>query len=280
MLPYKCDVCDTYFKYKRQCDEHVITCSLADKRLRERRENIDLKDDAIPNPRVMYELLKIALSKCAALEQEVEHLKKTAYKERKRIDVMDYLHNHVQGVGEYNAFMDGLRDIRKEHLDAVFNGNIVDGVIALVQGASGTEHQGASGTEHQGFGKAEHQGFGKAAGGTPFVSFSHKPGQIYTYIEQDDAPPRWAQLVDNGDTVSISKMFDVLANRFINAYTAWSKTVPELNEDTEESQNKKIVLTKKIWAMYLSDDFKYQKFKSWLYNHVKRDAKSIVEYEF
>lgn len=262
MLPYKCDVCDTYFKYKRQCDEHVITCSLADKRLRERRENIDLKDDAIPNPRVMYELLKIALSKCAALEQEVEHLKKTAYKERKRIDVMDYLHNHVKGVREYNAFMDGLRDIRKEHLDAVFNGNIVDGVIALVQGASG----GTESTE--------------GASGTPFVSFSHKPGQIYTYIEQDDAPPRWAQLVDNGDTVSISKMFDVLANRFINAYTAWSKTVPELNEDTEESQNKKIVLTKKIWAMYLSDDFKYQKFKSWLYNHVKRDAKSIVEYEF
>ena len=264
MLSYKCDVCDTHFKYKRQCDEHVITCSLANKRLKERRENIDLTDDAIPNPRLMYELLKIALSKCAKLEQEVEQLKKTAYKERKRIDVIDYLHSHVKGVGEYNTFMDGLRDIRKEHLDAVFNGNIVDGIIALVQGFEKAEHKCADETDS-----------------LPFVSFSHKPGQIYAYVEQEDAPPQWVQFVENSKVdISINKMFDILANRFISAFTAWAKTVPELNEDTEESQNKKIVLTKKVWAMHLSDDFKYQKFKSWLYNHVKRDAKSIVEYEF
>lgn len=252
MLPYKCDECDTYFKYKRQCDEHTITCAIASKRLKERRENIDLKDDAIPNPRLMYELLKIAMSKCTALEQEVEQLKKIAYKERKHIDVMDYLHKYVQHMGEYNTFMNDMRDIQKPHLDAVFNGNIVDGVIALISGSNSI----------------------------PFVSFSHKPGVIYTYIESEDMPPQWIPFVDNNNGISVGKMFDILANRFISAFTTWSKTVPELNEDTEDSRNKKIVLTKKVWAMYLSDDFKHQKFKSWLYNHVKRDAKSIVEYEF
>jgi hypothetical protein len=256
MLPYKCNVCDTYFKYKRQCDEHVITCTLADKRLKERCADIELKDDLIPNPRLMYELLKIALSKCAKLEQEVEHLKKTAYKERRQIDVMDYLHKHVQDVGEYNTFMNQLRNIQQCHLEAVFNGNIVDGVIALVQDY--VECQ-SNDCKH-----------------LPFVSFSHKPGQIYVYKEEEDVAPQWSLFGDK----DMAKTFDILSNRFIGAYSAWVKTVPELNEHTEESQNRKVVMFKKVLGTYLSDDFKYQKFKSWLYNHVKRDAKSIVEYEF
>lgn len=243
-MNYKCDVCDTYFKYKRQCDEHVITCSLADKRSRERRENIDLTDDKIPNPRLMYELLKIALSKCNALEQEVEQLKKAAYKERKKIDVLDYLHSHVIPTTDYSTFMDQLRCIERRHLDAVFSGNIADGVIALLSDCVDL----------------------------PFVSFSHKQG-IYAFVESADEPPKWS-LLEPG------QMFDILANRFIGAYRAWVQTVPELNEDTEEAQNRKIVMFKKVLGTYLSDDFKHQKFKSWLYNHVKRDVKSIVEYEF
>ncbi len=241
---YLCSVCDTHFKYKRQCDEHVITCTLADARCRERRNNIELTDDLIPNPRLMYELLKIALAKCDTLEKEVEELKKTAYKERKKIDIMEYLHGHISVPTEYNTFIDRLRNIQQKHLQAVFNGNIADGVIALLS------------DETQ----------------LPFVSFSHKQG-IYTYIESENEPPKWVLL-------DVGPMFDVLSNRFIGAYRAWSLTVPELNEETEDAQNKKIVMFKKVLGTYLSDDFKYQKLKSWLYNHVKRDVKSIVEYEF
>ena len=63
-MNYKCDVCDTGCKYKRQYDEHVITCTLIDKRARDRRENIDLTDDLIPNTRLMFELMKMAMAKC------------------------------------------------------------------------------------------------------------------------------------------------------------------------------------------------------------------------
>ena len=246
-MNYKCDVCDTWFKYKRQYDEHVITCTLIDKRARDRRENIDLTDDLIPNTRLMYELLKMAMAKCATLEQEVEQLKKTAYKERKKMDVMDYLHSHVNPTGEYTSFMDQMRTIDRRHLDAVFAGNIVDGVIALLADCTAL----------------------------PFISFSHKHG-IYVYIESEDMPPQWTMFADK----DVGQMFEILSNRFIGAYRAWVQTVPELNEDTEEAQTRKVVMFKKVLGTYLSDDYKYQRFKSWLYNHVKRDAKSIVEYEF
>lgn len=245
-MNYKCETCDTWFKHKRQYDEHVVTCTLIDKRARERRENIDLTDDLIPNPRLMYELLKMAMSKCDALEQEVEQLKKTAYKERKKIDIMEYLHSHVSPQGEYTSFMEQMRTIDRRHLDAVFAGNIVDGVIALLTDSTTL----------------------------PFISFLHKQG-IYVYKESEPSA-QWTLFADK----DIGQMFEILSNRFIGAYRAWVQTVPELNEETEEAQTRKVVMFKKVLGTYMSDDYKYQRFKSWLYNHVKRDVKSIVEYEF
>ena len=239
-MKYICKFCDTAFKFKEQHDEHVACCEFMDERKTELKENVELTDDPIPTPRIMYEILKHLMAKNQSLETEVKELRKFVKREKGKINVIDYLNNHHFPTIEYADMMKMLQ-VQPKHLEAVFEGNIVDGVFALFDGLD-----------------------------IPIAAFSHKYA-YYVYKESS-----WHEFPQ----VSVNAMFDILSNRFMKAYRAWEKSKPELCGESEDVQKTKMMLMRKILGTSMSDENKYRKFGTLLFDKLKKNVKSIVEYEF
>jgi hypothetical protein len=131
--------------------------------------------------------------------------------------------------------------VQSKHLEAVFEGSIVDGVFGLFDNLD-----------------------------LPITAFSHK-NSFYVYKEAS-----WHEFPQ----VSMNAMFDILSNRFMKAYRSWEKSRPEFNVETEDVQKQKMILFRKVLGTSMSDDNKYSKFRSLLKTKLEKNMKNIVEYEF
>jgi hypothetical protein len=238
-----CEFCNTDFKYKKQYQEHIVCCEFIHARGKERNANVDLADDQIPSQRMMYELLKNLMLKNQQLEAHIEELKKFVKKEKTKINVIEYLSSHQYPSMDYSEMMK-MMVVQTKHLDAVLSGNIIDGVCSL-------------------FADIEPQYF-------PIAAFSHK-NSFYVYKDT-----MWQEFPGT----SINAMFDILSNRFMKAYQVWEKSRPELAIDTEEVQKQKMIWLRKIIGTSMADEYKYRRFSTWIYEKLKRNIKTIVEYEF
>ena len=248
---YICLSCSTEFKYKRQYNEHNLCCTFMKERVKERNNNLDLVDDRIPSDRMMYELVKNLALKCERLEKEVEDLRIIARKEKKKIDVLEYLKQHQVPKKNYQQWMKEL-EILPKHLELVFDNNIISGVSKLVEDS-------ISDLLHDQL---------------PLAAFSHKPGQIYIYDYKSSGT--WEYM----PVEIINTLFDILSTRFLMSYNRWAADNPELQKDNEETQKLKMQYKRKILGTYMSDEIKYKKFNTHIYDCLKQGIRTITEYEF
>jgi len=199
---YICEFCETEFKYKKQHDEHAICCEFVDRKKDELKINIDLTDESIPSPRIMYELVKHLMVRNQHLEKEVEELRKFVKREKSKINVIDYLNNHHFPIIDYQQMMK-MMVVQSKHLEAVFEGSIVDGVFGLFDNLD-----------------------------LPITAFSHK-NSFYVYKEAS-----WHEFPQ----VSMNAMFDILSNRFMKAYRSWEPTTPSLKYKKNSTQSLRLSL--------------------------------------
>jgi hypothetical protein len=208
---------------------------------------MDFVDDRIPTDRMMYELVKNLAHKCDRLEKEVEDLRRIARKEKKKIDILDYLRQNQVPVKNYQQWMKEI-EVTPKYLEIVFENNIITGVSKLI------EDYISGFTNDQ----------------LPLAAFSHKAGQIYIYKDS------WAL----SQSETINTLFDILSTRFLIAYSQWEAENPDLKRENEETEKLKMQYKRKILGTYISDDTKYKKFSSHVYDCLKQGIRTITEYEF
>lgn len=242
-----CLSCSTEFKYKKQYNEHILCCAFLKERTKERNTNMELVDDRIPSDRMLYELVKNLALKCDRLEKEVEDLRRIARKEKKKIDILDYLRQHQAPAKNYQQWMKEI-EVQPRYLEIVFENNIIMGVTKLI------EDYISGFTNDQ----------------LPLAAFSHKSGQIYIYKEA------WAPI--NPET--LNTLFDILSTRFLIAYTQWEAENPDLKRENEETAKLKMQYKRKILGTYISDDTKYKRFNTHIFDCLKQGICTITEYEF
>jgi hypothetical protein len=242
-----CLSCSTEFKYKKQHSEHILCCAFLKERTKERNTNMELVDDRIPSDRMLYELVKNLALKYDRLEKEVEDLRRIARKEKKKIDILDYLRQHQAPAKKYQQWMKEI-EVQPRYLEIVFENNIIMGVTKLV------EDYISGFTNDQ----------------LPLAAFSHKSGQIYIYKEA------WAPI--NPET--LNTLFDILSTRFLISYTQWEAENPDLKRENEETAKLKMQYKRKILGTYISDDTKYKRFSTHVFDCLKQGIRTITEYEF
>jgi uncharacterized protein YeeX (DUF496 family) len=208
---------------------------------------MELVDDRIPSDRMLYELVKNLALKCDRLEKEVEDLRRIARKEKKKIDILDYLRQHQAPAKNYQQWMKEI-EVQHRYLEIVFENNIIMGVTKLI------EDYISGFTNDQ----------------LPLAAFSHKSGQIYIYKEA------WAQI--NPET--LNTLFDILSTRFLISYTQWEAENPDLKRENEETAKLKMQYKRKILGTYISDDTKYKRFSTHVFDCLKQGIRTITEYEF
>ena len=64
------------------------------------------------------------------------------------------------------------------------------------------------------------------------------------------------------------------------SYNRWAADNPELQKDNEETQKLKMQYKRKILGTYMSDEIKYKKFNTHIYDCLKQGIRTITEYEF
>ena len=247
---FDCERCFTKFKNKKQFDEHIVCCEFIRGRAVEINNKASFINDPIPNNRMLYETLKNCMFRIQHLEAENKELHKFVQRERRKIDIIDYLKmRYPILVTDFSSMVGGpLKDIQQKHLEAVFAGTIVDGVVALVTDLIDCSKDNF-----------------------PICAFSHKPHTLYVYDRQ-----QWSEM----PLVDINNLFDLLSNRFLGTYSRWEQKRLEFMVETEDMKLQKMDFMKRILGTYISDESKYQKFKSFLFNKLKQNVKNIIEYEF
>jgi hypothetical protein len=241
---YTCSCCSRDFTHKPQYSEHIISCKFLKERAKQRNTVLDLTDDDIPNNRMLYELVKNFAYECEKLKNEVKKLKDAARRDKRKIDIIQYLcANHKQET-TYKKWQKSL-EIKKEHLDATIDRNIISGVCSVIQDCLPNLHN------------------------LPIAAFSHKHNTFYMYESQT-----WTMMTED----AVNSLFDTISNKISRAYNKWEASLPEDNSD--ETENKKNYYKSKILGNSFCDETKYRRFTNWLFNHLKKNVRNITEYEF
>lgn len=246
---YTCTHCNRDFKHRPQYSEHIVSCKFLKGRAKERNTVLDLTDDEIPNTRMLYELVKNLAHKCETLETKVKKLQDAARRDKRKIDIVQYLNANQIPVTTYKKWQKSF-EVKKEHLDITIDRNIISGVCSLIQESFHNEEKD---NIHN----------------LPIAAFSHKHNMFYMY-----EGGAWTLMTEE----AVNSLFDALSNRISKAYNKWDASLPE--DGTEETENKRNAYKSKILGLSICDDTKYRRFTNWLFNHLKKNVRSITEYEF
>jgi len=218
-----CNLCFVDFRNKTQHREHVLCCKLI-----KDRTLADVPNDRVPNIRIMYELIKNLAAKCDRLETEVRLLKNTSAREKRKINLVDYLNETRIPTLAYKPWLKELV-VQSKHVEKALENKIINGIFELVDDALADDPN------------------------LPIASFSHRRGRFYVW--KDDA---WEE-TKPGFT---NELFDNLAFKFLLAYTKWELGKPELNARTEEAQKYKMMYMKLLTSR---DEIQYKRFSGWLF---------------
>jgi hypothetical protein len=193
---------------------------------------------------MLYELVKNLAFRCQNLEKEVKDLKQSARREKRKIDVVQYLNSHQVPQTTYKKWQKSL-EINQKHLDATIEGNIINGVCRIIQDALILV---------------------TSITALPIAAFSHKHNIFYIYEDT------WTMMSED----AVNRLFDTLSNRMLKTYNKWEATQP----DDDAGEDKKNYCKSKVLGLSICDETKYRKFTNWLFNHLKKNIKGITEYEF
>jgi len=233
-----CNLCYVDFRTKTQHREHTLCCKLI-----KDRTAADVPNDRVPNARIMYELIKNLSAKCDKLETELRALKTTSAREKRKINLVDYLNETRIPTLAYKTWIKELT-VQPKHVEKALENKIINGIFELMDDALRDDPN------------------------LPLTAFSHRRGRFYVWKE--DA---WEE-TKPGFT---NELFDNMAFKFLRAYTKWELSKPELNARTEEAQKYKMMYMKLLTTR---DEVQYKRFSAWLFERIKQNVKKIVEYEF
>lgn len=251
-----CRWCNRDFKHKPQYSEHIVSCKFMKERAKERNAVLDLEDDDIPNTRMLYELVKNLAHKCETLEAKVKKLQDAARRDKRKIDILQYLNANQKPETTYKKWYKSL-EAKKEHLDITIDRNIISGVCRIVQDSFLEDPQSI----HT----------------LPIAAFSHKHNIFYMYESKshdETVKGTWTMMTEE----EVNSLFDLLSNKISKAYNKWEASLPE--DSTEESENTRNAYKSKILGNSICEETKYRRFTNWLFNHLKKNVRGITEYEF
>lgn len=251
-----CRWCNRDFKHKPQYSEHIVSCKFLKERAKERNTVLDLEDDDIPNTRMLYELVKNLAYKCETLESKVKKLQDAARRDKRKIDILQYLNVNQKPLTTYKKWYKSL-EAKKEHLDATIDRNIISGVCSLIQDSFLQDPQSIH--------------------SLPIAAFSHKHNIFYMYEStntDETIKGTWTMMTEE----AVNSLFDILSNKISKSYNKWEASLPE--DSTEESENTRNAYKSKILGLSICEETKYRRFTNWLFNHLKKNVRGITEYEF
>jgi len=294
---FTCNYCNKKYKNKLNFDKHCLLCEFSKENTIEPDETSqllspantknDAKNDTKINDCLLIELLKDLLIKYNKLSNEMTEIKKWMSKEKKQINIVDWLNKYnpvdFQPISSFDGFINNFM-ISEEYIKKITTSNILDVYLYSIEDLFSIDTQDLTSCTTNPILQSS----------MPICCFNQKANVFYIYTEissnsttsQSSIEFHWRE-AKNED---ILRIFNKIKNKLISELCKWNdfqqnliaETTPNHNQYNSSKEKMDEIFNKSILKLMtdISNNSIFQKLKSRLYHKIKTDIKQYVEYEF
>jgi len=250
---YNCKYCGNGYKEKFNYDRHVGFCEFSFKSLREIESDIESYDKT-PTFGELFQYVKELSVRVIKLEKENQQLKQYVCKQKKQIDVLDWLNTRYDCVPgmDFTNWMTNLPI--DDYLEQVFEYDLLTAMMKCFD-------------DH--FKNLEE---------IPIRAFTKKNAEFYIYDTSADCSEKtkkWLKILNK----QLDKWFSYLSQKLVAAFKNWYESNKELIDTNEQTKEKYFDYFQKVLGGKMTDTTRNHRLRQYLFTKLKQNLNNIVELE-
>jgi hypothetical protein len=255
---YYCNFCAKEYKTRNGLEKHVALCEIIYKT--KNNKKMELEEDELPSQRRLYQLLLDLSQKYNRLEEKVDEMNKWVAKKKKKINVLEWLNANSLPNITFDILCNKIQ-VLEEDIEYLFTNTFLDTFMKI-------------------FSRTIDE---LEATNKPIYTFEQKHGLFYIYEEdkqdkQDNQNNHycWSPLSRENLILFANR----LHRKISKALSEWKKNNSQKIKDDDKWSLIYDKTMSKLFSVEIKQDATFNKIKNVMFNYLKTDIKSIVDYEF
>jgi hypothetical protein len=248
-----CDVCNKQYTRKSSLEKHKILCDFKMKTKREHQIELEELGDTPTHVQLVKIVQELTL-KLIKMEEKMEEMQKWTDRKKRKLNVVLWLNTNVTPTIGFLEWVHTALIVKQEHFENLIENTIFHTIQQIFEDNLSEKTDFIY----------------------PISCFSQKVGVFYICDKKEDGSPEWRQLILT-DMILILK---TVQNAMIRELTKWKSDNCHKFDDNDKISilfNKAII---KLMSISFTQDNTLSRIKNSLYNYLKRDLKSVVDFEF
>lgn len=268
---FKCLYCKKSYKNKSNLNKHLVLCELIHTSKNKKQLLIEEEDNNLPSQKQLYQMLLELAFKYNKLEEKMDLAMKWIDKKKKKINILDWLQINIVP----NYIFDNLSlQIEVTNLDVefLFNNSFIDTLNELFSRVLYNQEFSQQNNKECN----KHCDENRETNVVPIFAFVQKINTIYIYNSVDPLNNfGWIELSREKFIYFLNKIHF----KFVKVLNEWKKQNQKLLDESERAldlYNKTLI---KLMGVEFKQENILSKIRSNMYNKMKTDMKSLIEYE-
>jgi hypothetical protein len=248
---YACAHCDKKYTKISDAKKHVIMCELLTKTPRERQIEEETSTDLPTHKQLCYIVMEL-LQKNIALETKLNQMSKWAERQRKKVSIIDWLNEHNTPEFSFAQFKERLgQSISQHHVEHLIKNPFIDTIAKIFEESNCA----------------------------PLFCISHKQNVFYMYTQVltgEELVTKWVIMTK----MDIVDLLNYIHSKFLRELIKWNRNNADIISKNEHVSKQYTKMMIKFSEIEFSHDSTLCKIKTALHDHLKKDMKNMIEYEF
>ena len=242
-----CVNCGKGYKTRNGLDRHLVLCEIVHK-IKSGAKVAEEVEVEIPSPKIMYQMILQLAEKYQRLEEKTSEMNKWVVKKKKKMDVVVWLNESVKPDYEFDKVADRVV-IEEADVEFMLDNTLHETIYRVLFRVFVADDVVV----------------------VPVFAFNQKQGVLYMYEKE-----KWTELPAD----RLSRLLNICQRKISKAMLDWKKKhKDEINaSDAFATRYDKAVL--RLMSIEFRENGQTNKAKNALYNRLKTDAKTVIEYEF
>jgi len=264
--PNECEYCSRKYVRKTDCTKHELLCAMLYKSRNTPRESAIVAEESSSTltPRQVTTILHDLTLKYVKMEEKMESMQKLLVKQKKQINIINWLNENNTPSNTFNKLLSkpnvipSLKDcisnqVSQEHIERLIQTNLIETIQSIFENNVSINNS------------------------SPIYCFEQKHNIFYIYVLQEGANTCiWVQMTKD----DLVNMLNFIHSKLLREIIVWKKhnEYAIKNEDKMSNLYNKTMI--KLMDVDLANDHVLGKIRTSLFNHLKKDLKNLIEYEF
>jgi hypothetical protein len=239
--------CGKGYKTRNGLDRHLVLCEIVHK-IKSGAKVAEEVEVEIPSPKIMYQMILQLAEKYQRLEEKTSEMNKWVVKKKKKMDVVVWLNESVKPDYEFDKVADRVV-IEEADVEFMLDNSLHETIYRVLFRVFVADDLVV----------------------VPVFAFNQKQGILYMYEKE-----KWTELPAD----RLTRLLNICQRKISKAMLDWKKKhKDEINaSDAFATRYDKAVL--RLMSIEFRENGQTNKAKNVLYNRLKTDAKTVIEYEF